>query len=68
MLTKAPVVVSVLVVVVSLDTLPVAATDAADTDPAVGIDHRVIAPVAVIVEADENFYIQYYFGYFGYFG
>ena len=49
MLTKAPVVVSVLVVVVSLGTLLVAANDAADTAPAVVIEPPVIVPVAVRV-------------------
>ena len=49
MLTKAPTVVSVLVVVVSLDTLTVAATDAADTTPDVDTEPPVTTPVAVIV-------------------
>ena len=53
MFSAASEVVSVRVVIVSLDMFPVAATDAADTDPDVDIDPPVIAPVAVIVEVDE---------------
>ena len=53
MFSAAPAVVSVLVVIVLLDTLPVAATDAADTDPDVDIDPPVIDLVAVIVEVDK---------------
>ena len=40
---------------------PVAATDAADTDPDVDIEPPVIAPVAVIIERlTKLFYRQYY--------
>jgi hypothetical protein len=46
-------VVSVLVVIVLLDMFPVAATDAADTDPDVDIEPPVIDPVALIVEVDQ---------------
>ena len=53
MLINAPTVVSVLVVIVSLDIFPVAATGAADTVPDVDIDPPAIDPVAVIVELDE---------------
>ena len=47
MFSAAPAVVSVLVVIVLLDMFPVAATDAADTDPDVDIEPPVIDPVAV---------------------
>ena len=53
MFIPAPAVVRVLVVIVLLDMSPVAATDAADTDPDVDIEPPVIDPVAVIVEVDE---------------
>jgi len=53
MFSTAPAVVSVLVVIVLLDMFPVAATDAADTDPDVDIVPPVIDPVAVIVVLDE---------------
>ena len=56
----APAVVSVLVVIVLLDILPVAATDAADTTPDVDIEPPVIAPVAVMVEDNDMVYPQYY--------
>ena len=52
--------VRLLVVIVPLDMFPVAATDAADTDPDVDIEPPVIGPVAVIVEVDEIVYLQYY--------
>ena len=52
MSSAAPEVVSVLVVIVLLDMFPVAATDAADTDPDADIDPPVIDPVAVIEPAD----------------
>ena len=52
MLFNAPTVVSVLVDIVLLDLSPVAATDAADIDPDVDIEHPVIDPVAVIEPAD----------------
>ena len=51
MFIPAPAVVSVLVVIVLLDLSPVAATDAADTDPDVDIQPPVIDPVAVIESA-----------------
>jgi len=60
MLISAPAVVSVLVVIVLLDMSPVAATDAADTDPDVDVDPPVIAPVAVRVEVDEIVYLHDY--------
>ena len=47
MFSAAPAVVSVLVVIVLLDRPPVAATDAADTDPDVDIEPPVIAPATV---------------------
>ena len=52
MFIPTPAVVSVLVVIVLLDMSPVAATDAADTDPDVDIEPPVIAPVAVTEPAD----------------
>ena len=52
MFSVASEVVSVWVVLVSLDMFPVAATDAADTDPDVDIEPPVIDPVAVIEPAD----------------
>ncbi len=52
MFSTAPAVVSVLVVIVLLDMFPVAATDAADTDPDVDIEPPAVYPVAVIEPAD----------------
>ena len=60
MSNTAPAVVSVLVVIVMLDMFPVAATDAADTDPDVDLDPPVIAPVAVIVEVDGHVIFRNY--------
>ena len=48
MFSAAPAVVSVLVVIVLLDMSPVAATDAADTDPDVDIELPVIDPNPLI--------------------
>ena len=50
MSNTAPAVASVLIVIVLLGTLPVAATDAADTDPDDDIEPPLIVPVAVIVK------------------
>ena len=59
MFSAAPAVVSVLVVIVSLDMFPVAATDAADTDPDVDIEPPVIDPVAVRSTRFVMFFLLY---------